>query len=94
MDGEGFIRLESAEVLGEHELAAWEVRLWNDAAHRNDVARARTDLLAIGQGNSLLSQAKVDEVVGRGQRRNLTRNRDLLSVKGETGLDDTGVEGQ
>jgi len=93
LDGEGFIRLESAEVLGEKELGAGEVRLWNDAAHRNDVAGAGTDLLAIGQGN-VLGQAEVDEVVLRGQRRNLTRNRHLLSVKGKAGLDDTGVEGQ
>ena len=93
MDCEGFIRLESTEVLGENELAAGEVRLSNDTAHRDDVARAGTDLLAIGQGN-VLGQAKVDEVVLRGQRRNLTRNRDLLSVKGKTGLDDTGIKGQ
>ena len=87
------IRLESAEVLGENELAAGEVRLWNDTAHGDDVARTGTDLLAIGQGN-VLGQAKVDEVVLRGQRRNLTCNRDLLSVEGKAGLDDTGIEGQ
>jgi hypothetical protein len=66
LDGEGFIRLLSAEVLGENKLGAGDVRLWNDAAHRNDVARSRTDLLAIGQGN-VLGQAKVDEVVLRSQ---------------------------
>jgi len=66
LDGEGFIHLESTEVLGEEELGAGEVRLWNDAAHRNDVARAGTDLLAIGQGN-VLGQAKIDEVVLRSQ---------------------------
>ena len=93
LDGEGLIRLESAEVLGENELAAGEVRLWNDTAHRDDVARAGTDLLAVGQGN-VLGQAKVDEVVLGGQGRNLTRNRDLLSVEGKAGLDDTGIEGQ
>jgi len=94
LDNEGFICIESAEVLWENELGAREDVLCNDASHRNDVARASTDLLAIGQGNVVLSQAEVDEVVLRGQGRNLTRNRDLLSVEGKTGLDDTGVEGQ
>lgn len=94
LDGEGYICADSAEVLGVNKLGAGEVRLCNDASHRNDVARAGTDLLAIGQGNISLSQAEVDEVVLRGQRRDLAGNRDLLSVEGKTGLDDTGVEGQ
>jgi len=65
LDGEGFIRRDSAEVLGENKLGAGDVRLGNDAAHRNDVARARTELLAISQRN-VLGQAEVDEVVLRG----------------------------
>jgi len=41
-----------------------------------------------------LGQAKVDEMILRGQGRNLTRNRDLLFVEGKAGLDETRVEGQ
>ena len=93
LDDEGFICVDSAGVLWENEFGAREDVLCNDASHRNDVARAGTDLLAIGQGN-VLGQAKVDEIILRGQGRNLTRNRDLLSVEGKTRLDDTEVEGQ
>jgi len=93
LDGERDIRLDGAEVLRENELGAGDVRLCDDAAHRYDIARAPANLLAIGQGD-ILGQAKVDEVVGGGQGRNLTCNRDLLSVFGEIGLDDTGVECQ
>jgi len=93
LDCEGFICVDSAEVLWENELGAREDVLCNDASHRNEVARAGTDLLATGQGN-VLSQAKVDEMILRGQGRNLTRSRDLTSIEGETGLDNTGVEGQ
>ena len=92
LDREGFICVDSAEVRWENELGAREDVLCNDASHRHDVARASTDPLVIGQGN-VVSQAKVDEVL-RGQGRNLTRNRNLLSVEGKTRLDDTGVEGQ
>lgn len=82
-----------AKVLRENKLGAGEVRLGDDAAHGDDVARAGADLLAIGQGD-VLGQAEVDKVVLRGQRRNLTGGGDLLSVEGKIGLDDTGVESQ
>jgi len=93
LDGELLIRGDSAKVLWENKLGAGEACLCDDAAHRNDIARAGADLLATGQGN-VLGQAEVDEVVRRGQRRNLTSDRDLLSIEGKIGLNNTGVEGQ
>jgi hypothetical protein len=66
LDGEGFIRLDSAEVPREGKLSAGDFRLGDDAAHRDNVTRAPADLLAISQGN-VLGQAEVGEVVLRGQ---------------------------
>jgi len=88
---EGFIYIDSVELLWENERGAREGVLCNGASQRNDVAGGGTDLLSIGQGN-VLSQAEVDEVVLRGQGKNPTCNRSLLSVEGKTRLDDTGVE--
>jgi len=91
LDREGFICVDSAEVLWENEIGAREDVLCDDASHRELQEPVRTRLPPV---NGVLSQAKVDEMIPRGQGRNLTRNRDLLFVEGKTGLDDTGVEGQ
>jgi hypothetical protein len=86
LDSEGRIGLEGLEVLRELELRAGHLVGGEDAANDGRVAAATTDLLTVGEGD-LLGSAEVDEVVLRGEGRNLTRVGDILTIVGEVSLD-------
>jgi hypothetical protein len=72
-DGEGRVGRERRAVRRELELGRRHVLRRRDDAHRRGVARARLDLLAVREREAGHRQAEVDEVVRRGQRRDLAR---------------------
>lgn len=93
LGGERLIGGNLGKVAWEDEFGRGELVLGNDTAHWNDVARAFTNLLAIGQRN-VLSEAKVDEIVRARQRPDLTGSGRFLTVLCETGHDHARVESQ
>jgi len=79
------------EVLGENELAIGLVGLWDNIAHRDRVARARGDLLSVGDR---LSRAEVDKVVRARQGGDLTGFLNGLTILFETCFDEIRGESQ
>lgn len=67
LDGERSVGCNGSKVLGEDKLGGWHVVDAGDGTNGRGVARAFTDLLAIGDLEVGDSQAKVDKVVGRSQ---------------------------
>lgn len=72
LDGERCVRLDSTEVVREHELRGGHVRRSSDDTHWRRVAGSGRDLLAVGNGQVGDGGAKVDEVVRGCQRCNLS----------------------
>ncbi len=91
-NGERSVGLNDLAVHWVRELGGWHLRLSGDNTHGCGVARARGDLLAVGD-RELGGQAEVDEVVGRGQRGDLTSLCLSLSVLSEALCNNSRVEG-
>ena len=91
LDRERLICGDRIVVLGEDELRGRHVRRCSNDTHWSRVARAGLDLLAVRDG-LVDGQAEVDEVVRRGEGRNLAVSRDLLSVRSKASSDDSGVK--
>ena len=83
------------EVGGADELSRGHVRRRRDHTHRRGIARSACDLLTVGDGCIRNRQAKVDEVVGGGQRGDLACLATLtsLTVARKTLGNDSRVKG-
>lgn len=68
---EVLVRRDVIAVLRAHELGGGHVRRRSDDAHRRGIARAGSDLLPVRDIEVRHCCTEVDEVVRRGQRRNL-----------------------
>jgi hypothetical protein len=86
---EWLIGRDRGEVDGVGELASGHVRLCRDIPHHDRVARARGDLLSVGDR---LSHAEVDKVVGAGQGGDLACFLNSLTILFEACFDDTRVK--
>lgn len=86
------VLVDDRAVSREDELRRRHVALRGDDTHRRGVAGAGRDLLAVGDREVGNSQAEVDEVVARGERRNLTSRRLVLTVVLKARCDHLGVE--
>ena len=93
LNGERLVGLDARiGVLGEHELGRRRNIEADDATHRGGVARSINKLFTISKF-SVLSQAKVDEIVLRGEGPDLARiGVGALTVLGQTGGNGSRVE--
>ena len=83
------------EISGADEFSRGDVRRRRDHTHRRGIARSACDLLAVRDGRIGDRQAKVDEVVGRSQRGDLSCLATLtsLTVARKTLRNDSRVKG-
>lgn len=71
-DSEGLVRGNRIEVLRVDELGRWHAGVRSNDTHRSRVAGPTRNLLSVGDVQVGHSEAEVDEVVRRRQRRNLS----------------------
>jgi hypothetical protein len=93
LDRERLILVESLTVHREDELRRGHLRLGSNDTHRRRVAGAGRDLLAVGDRKVGDGQAEVDEVVARGERRDLAGRRLVLTIVLEARGNDSGIQG-
>lgn len=91
-DVEGLRGGDGAEVRGVDELGGGHGGDGGDDTHGRRVAGPGLDLETVGEGELGNGRAEVDEVVGRGEGRNLAGFLDGLAVLQESGGDNRGVE--
>jgi hypothetical protein len=91
-DGERLAFIEDVVVLREPELDRGHVVGGGNESNRSRVARARLDLLSVGNGEVRCRQAEVDEIVGGGEGSNLTGGWGFLTGLCEAIGDDSRVE--
>ena len=82
-DSEVRVRGDGVTVLGEGELRRGHVCRRSDDTHRRRVARTRLDLLTVGDRQVGYGETEVDEVVARGERRDLAGSRAIENKMSE-----------
>lgn len=92
LDGERLVLLDDGAVGWEDELRRGHVRRRGDDTHGSRVARAGLNLLTVGDREVGDGQAKVNEVVGRGEGGDLAGSGYILTVVLEACGDNLRVE--